>query len=113
MAESEKQKEDILKLIIEQNIQLKKMEERIEELLKEKEATQLAMVPLTSVPIEVAGKDPSSSSKTIESTSTSADLARLSQELSIQKHEKQKLLQKFQNLKFQKVQNDTLYLQEM
>lgn len=113
MAKSEQKKEDMLKLIIEQNIQLKKMEERIEELLKEKETLQLSMVPITAVPIAVAGTKPSSSSTSIESTSTAVDPARLAQELSIQKQENQKLLQKFQNLELQKVQNDTLYLQEM
>jgi len=62
-----------VKLLIEQNIQMKKMEEQIEELLKEKETTQLAMVPVTIVPIVVVGTDPSSSSTSIESTSTVAD----------------------------------------
>lgn len=49
------------------------MEEQIEGLLKEKETTQLATVPITTVPIAVAGTNPSSSSTTIESTSTIAD----------------------------------------
>ena len=57
------------------------MEEHIEGLLKEKEATQLAMVPVTTVPTEVASTKPSSSSTTIESTSTTTDPTRLSQEL--------------------------------
>ena len=78
MVESEQQKEDMLKLIIEQNIQLNKMEEQIEELFKEKEPTQLAMVPLTTVPKAVAGTEPSSSSTSIESTSKATNLARLS-----------------------------------
>ena len=55
MVETEQQKEDMLKLIIEQNIQLNKMEEQIKELLEEKEATQIPVVPLTAVPIAVAG----------------------------------------------------------
>lgn len=92
IAENEHQKKDMLKLIIEQNIQLKKMEEQIEELLKEKEVTQLAMVPLKTVLIAAAGTKPSSSSTTIGSTSTTTDPARLSQELSIQKQENEKLL---------------------
>lgn len=41
IAKNEHQKEDMIKLIIEKNIQLKKMEEQLEELLKEKEETQL------------------------------------------------------------------------
>jgi len=85
MVENEQRKEDMLNLIIEQNIQLKKMEEKIEELLKEKEASTLAMVPLTTVPIEVVGIEPSSSSTIIESTSITTYLVILSQELSIQK----------------------------
>lgn len=85
MAKTEQQKEDMLKLIIEKNIQLKKMEEHIEELLKEKETTQFSMVPIIVVPIVVLGTKPSSSSTTVESTSTKADLTKLAQELSIQK----------------------------
>lgn len=42
--ESEQNREEILKLIIENNIQIKKMEEQIEGLLKEKESTQHAMI---------------------------------------------------------------------
>lgn len=60
IAENEQQKEDMLKLIIEQNIQLKKMEERVEELLKEKEATQLVRVPII-VPTTFASTELSSS----------------------------------------------------
>ena len=41
MAENEQHREEMLKLIIEKNIQIKKMEEKIEQLLKEKEAAQL------------------------------------------------------------------------
>lgn len=89
------------------------MEEQIEQLLKEKEITQFSMVPIIEVPIEVVGTEPSSSSTNIESTSTTADPTRLAQELSIQKQENQKLLQKFQNLELQKVKNDTKYLEEM
>ena len=68
IAQNEQQKEDMLKLIIDKNIQLKKMEEQVEELLKEKEAAQLVTVLVTTVPIAVAGTKPSSSSTTIEST---------------------------------------------
>jgi hypothetical protein len=55
MAETEGEKEEMLKLIIEQNAQIKEMEAELERLVNEKEQTtsmeviQLSAVPLTGV----------------------------------------------------------------
>lgn len=50
--ENEAQKADMMKLIIEQNIQIRKMEEEMEKMIKEKEQSQkMAIVPLDAIPI--------------------------------------------------------------
>ena len=51
------------------------MEEQIEKLLKEKEqSTQLAIAPITAIPITVSRAAWESTSATAESTSTAGDL---------------------------------------
>ena len=85
------------------------MEEKIEGLLKEKEAAQLAMVPVTTFPIAVVGTEPSSLSTTIESTSTIVDPLKITQELAIKKKQQEKLLENFKNLEVQKINNDIVY----
>jgi len=87
------------------------MEEKIEQLPKEKEATQLAVTSMTTIPI--ASTEPSSSPTDIASSSATVETTRLSQELQAQKQHNEKLLQKFQALESQKVKNDTLYVEEM
>ena len=54
-------------------LEIKKIKENIKGLHKEKKLAQLAMIPVTTVPIVVVGIKPSSSSKTIEYTSTTGD----------------------------------------
>lgn len=57
----------MFKIIIEQNSQIEDMEVEMEIFLKEKEkSSQLAIVPLTTVPISVATTIGSSTSTTIE-----------------------------------------------
>jgi len=55
IAESEQHKEEMIKLIIEKNVQIKIMEEKIEKLLKEKEEySQIAISPITTISIIVS-----------------------------------------------------------
>lgn len=50
--DGEAKKEDMMKLIIEQNMQIRKMEAEMEKLIKEKEdSLNMAIVPLDVVPI--------------------------------------------------------------
>jgi len=56
------------------------MEEQIESLLKEKEeSTQMAITPITSISVIVAGTTGESTSATKESTSTTVDLNKVIQ----------------------------------
>jgi len=83
-------------------------------LLKEKEeSTKVAIAPITTIPITVARTTGESTSATIESTSTTGDLNKVIQELSLQRHENEKLQKKFKNVETQKIKNDTLYVEEM
>jgi hypothetical protein len=52
MAETRGQKEEMLKLIMEKNVQIKEMEAKLEKLVKEKEKNvPMAVIPLNAVPI--------------------------------------------------------------
>ena len=66
--ESEAPKEDVMKLIIEQNIQIRKMEVEMEKLIKEKEdSLKMAIAPLDSLPISQL---PSTGATTVATSST-------------------------------------------
>lgn len=79
IVENEQHKEEIFKLIIEKNLQIKTTEEKIEKLLKEKEKfTQLAIAPITTIPIIVSRMAGEYTLATWESTSTTYDLNKLS-----------------------------------
>ena len=65
----------MLKQIIQHNIELKKMEEKIETLLKEKElSTQVIVGPIIAIPMIVVGTVGESTSEITKSTSTTSDL---------------------------------------
>lgn len=87
----------MFKLMIEKNVQIKTMEEKIEKFLKEKEKfTQLVIAPIISIPITLSRT--ASTSITVESTSTIGDLNKLLQELTHQKQENERLHKNFKNL---------------
>jgi len=66
--EGETQKADMMKLIIDQNIQIKQMEVELEKLIKEKEdILKMAIVPLDVVPLSQL---PSTGETTAPTTST-------------------------------------------
>jgi len=64
----------MFKLIIEQNVQIKTMNKRIEKFPKEKEkSTQLVIDPITTIHIIVSRTLGESTSATTKSTSTTGD----------------------------------------
>lgn len=84
--EIEKEKENMFMIIIEQNNDIRDMEVKLEKLLKEKEQTsQLAIVPLTTVPIAVATTLGASTS-TSEPTQTKNELVKAMYNLNLHEH---------------------------
>ena len=79
---------------------------------KEKEKfTQLAITTITTIPITLSRT--TSTSITAESASTKGHLNKLLQELTHQKQENGRPHKNFKNLEAQKINNDTLYVEEM
>jgi hypothetical protein len=63
VVETESHKEEMLKLIMEQNAQIREMEAEMDKLIKEKEKNvQLAMIPLEAVPLKGIGTTEGSTS---------------------------------------------------
>jgi hypothetical protein len=59
IAEKEGEKDEMLKLLMEQNAQLKEMEAEMERLLKEKEQMKpMEVIPLSAIPISGASTTP-------------------------------------------------------
>lgn len=73
LGETELQKEEILKILVEQSAQIKGMETNMDKLVKEKEqSSQLAVVPLGAVPISYLLQTGIPTTTTIVGTSSSA-----------------------------------------
>jgi len=69
MDETEGHKEEMLKLIMEQNVQIKEMEVELEKIVKEKEQTSpIIVIPHDAVPL--TGINTTTTSTTIELPST-------------------------------------------
>jgi hypothetical protein len=107
IAETEGQKEEMLKLIMEQNAQIKEMEAELERLVKEKEPIKpmevipLSAVPLTRVstattPATTATKLPSAAPVTVLETSEA--LEKSMEEMTLQGAEIKKLHHEIENL---------------
>jgi hypothetical protein len=75
VAETESQKEEMLKLIMDQNAHIREMEAEMDKLIKEKEMNaQLAMVPLDAVPLTgIRTTKVSTSTSTPTQTSDASD----------------------------------------
>jgi hypothetical protein len=87
VVETESQKEEILKLIMEQNAQIREMEAKMDMLIKEKEKNaQLSIVPLDVVPlIKIITTKVSTSTSTQTQTSNASDkLVKAMENMSIQ-----------------------------
>jgi hypothetical protein len=67
IAETEGEKEELLKLIMEQNAQIKEMEAELERLVKEKEkATPMEVIPLSEFPLTGVSTSTVSTTTTLE-----------------------------------------------
>jgi hypothetical protein len=106
MAETEGQKEEMLKLIMEQNTQIKEMEAELERLVKEKEHTMpMEVIPLSAVPLTGVGTMTTSTTNTTELPSatpvtvleTYEILEKSMEEMTIQGAEIKRLKQEIEN----------------
>jgi hypothetical protein len=102
IAEKEGEKDEMLKLLMEQNAQLKEMEAEMERLLKEKEQTKtMEGIPLSAIPI--AGLS-TATVTTIPSTTTvqlpegTTDLAKSMERMNLQESEISRLKKEVENL---------------
>jgi hypothetical protein len=116
IAETEGEKDEMLKLIMEQNAQLKEMEAEMEKLVKEKEQLKpMEVIPLSVVPlsrvsttslVEVPSANPLTSlEKTVE-------LAKSMEEMNLQETEISRLKNEIDNLKELKYSYQTNFSKE-
>ena len=116
IAETEGEKYEMLKLIMEQNAQLKEMEAELEKLLKEKEQSKpmevipLSAVPLTGVSTTSAAEIPSATPLTaLEKT---VELEKSMEEMNLQEIEIRRLKKEVENLQELKYSYQTSYSME-
>jgi DNA repair ATPase RecN len=107
MVETEGQKEEMLKLIMEHNAQIKEMEAELEKLVKEKEQTNpMEVIPLSAVPLTGVSTVTTSATTTAELSSsapvtvpgTSEALATSMEKMTLQGMEIKRLEQEIENL---------------
>lgn len=116
IGELEKEKENMLKIIIEHNTQIQKMETKLETLLNEKEqqATQTAITPLAAIPITgISIGGASTLAENIQSTDLPTNLAKAMGDLSLRREEIEKLKSQLHNLQEQKLKIDNAYVAEI
>jgi hypothetical protein len=120
MAETEGHKEEMLKLIMEQNAQIKEMEVELEKLIKEKEQNvPMAVIPLNVVPIiGISTTTTTTTSKMPATTSVttidaSEKLAKSMQDMSLQEQEIRRLQDEIKNLQQLKSTFQSSYNTEM
>jgi DNA repair exonuclease SbcCD ATPase subunit len=116
IAETEGEKHEMIKLIMEQNAQLKEMEAKLEKLLKEKEQSKpmevipLSVVPLIGVSTTSATKIPSVTPLTaLEKT---VELEKSMEEMNLQETEISKLKKEVENLQEVKSSYQASYSKE-
>jgi hypothetical protein len=105
--ETEGEKEEMLKLIMEQNAQIKEMEAELERLVKEKEcATPMEVIPLSAIPLIGVSTVIASATTTTKLPSItpltalekSVELARSMEEMTFQESEIKRLEKEIENL---------------
>jgi hypothetical protein len=97
MSKIEGHKEEILKLIMEQNAQIKEMEVELENLVKEKEeSVQMTVIPLDVDPI--TGINTTTTTTSTTTTNASEKLAKSMEEMSLQEQEIKRLHDEINNL---------------
>jgi hypothetical protein len=116
IAKTKGEKDEMLKLIMEQNAQLKEMEAELERLLKEKEQSKsmevipLSAVPLTGVSTTSAAEIPSATPLTaLEKT---IELAKSMEEMNLQETEIRRLKKEVENLQELKSSYQASYSKE-
>jgi hypothetical protein len=102
IAETEGEKDEILKLIMEQNAQLKEMEAEMEKLVKEKEQLKpMEVIPLSAVPlsgVSTASVTEVPSMNPLTSLEKTAKLAKSMEEMNLQETEISRLKKEIENL---------------
>jgi hypothetical protein len=116
IVETEWEKDEMLKLIMEQNAQLKEMEAELEKLVKEKEQSKpmevipLSTVPLTGVSTASIAEIPSATPLTaLEKT---VELAKSMEEMNLQETDISRLKKEIENLQELKSSYQTSYSKE-
>jgi hypothetical protein len=102
IAEKEGEKDEMLKLLMEQNAQLKEMEAKMERLLKEKEhMNPMEVIPLSAIPISgasTAAVTAVPSATPLISQEGTADLVKSMEKMNLQETEISRLKKEFENL---------------
>jgi hypothetical protein len=102
IAEKEGEKDEMLKLLMEQNAQLKEMEAEMERLLKEKEQMKpMEVIPLSAIPISGASTTSvttAPSTTPLTSQENTADLAKSMEKMNLQKTKISRLKKEVENL---------------
>jgi hypothetical protein len=99
IAEREGEKDEMLKLLLEQNAQLKEMEVEIERLLKEKEQTKpMEGIPLSSIPIATPTVTVIPSETAAPLPEGATDLAKSMERMNLQESEISRLKKELENL---------------
>ena len=118
MAEVENEKEELLKIIVQQNAQLREMEAELEKLLKEKEqSTPMEFIPLSVVPIVEVSTTTMPTTTTVEIPSTTplttlektVELAKSMEEMTLQGTEINRLKMEIESLQKIKSSFQTRY----
>jgi hypothetical protein len=118
VAEAENEKEELLKLIMQQNAQLREMEIELEKLLKEKEQmTPMEVIPLSAVPIAEVSTTAVPTTTTTEIPSAApltalektVELAKSMEEMNLQETEINRLKREVENLQELKSSFQTRY----
>jgi hypothetical protein len=116
IAEKEGEKDEMLKLLMEKNAQLKEMEAEMEKLLKEKEKLKpMEVIPLSAIPI--SGESTASvttvpSATPLTSQEKTTDLAKSMEKMNLQETEITRLKKEVENLQELKTSFQTILSKE-
>jgi hypothetical protein len=113
IVEIEGEKDEMLKLIMEQNAQLKEMEEELENLVKEKEQSKLMeVIPLSAVPltrVSTTSATEISSATPLTALEKIVELEKSMEEMNLQETEISRLKKEVENLQELKSSYQTRY----
>jgi hypothetical protein len=116
IAKTEGEKDEKLKLIMEQNAQLKEMEVEMEKLVKEKEQLKpMEFIPLSAVPlsgVSTASLAEAPSANPLTSLEKTVELAKSMEEMNLQETEISRLKKEIENLQELKYSYQTSFSKE-